>query len=87
MAAAVSLAIMAATTAAAAAGCIPYGDANGDGQVTSADYIAVKNHISGTRAITGGMRLALADADKDGEITIGDCERIKEIILEAHDGE
>ena len=58
-----------------------YGDANGDGKLSSADYVAVKNHILGTKRITDSDLLVLADANQDGNITSADYVWIKNKIL------
>ena len=44
------------------------GDVNGDGKITPADYVKVKNHIMGKSKLTGDS-LKAADMNKDGKIT------------------
>ena len=58
-----------------------YGDANGDGKISSLDYVAVKNHILGTTTITDSELLELADANQDGKISSLDYVWIKNYIL------
>ena len=58
-----------------------YGDANGDGKISSLDYIAVKKHILGTKTITDSDLLELADANQDGKISSLDYICIKNTIL------
>ena len=58
-----------------------YGDANGDGKITTADYVIVKNHILGKKTITDPDLYDLADANQDGKITTADYVKIKNIIL------
>ena len=57
------------------------GDANGDGKVSALDYVAVKNHIMGTKTITDSAKLKAADANGDGKISALDYVRIKNMIL------
>lgn len=58
-----------------------YGDANGDGKISTADYVAVKNHILGIKTITDSELLVLADANEDGKISTADYVWIKNKIL------
>ena len=48
------------------------GDVDDDGEVTSADLVAVACHMIGKTTLTGKGLLA-ADVDGDGKITSGDC--------------
>ena len=57
------------------------GDANNDGKVSTADYIAVKNHILSIKKITGNVKLAQADANADDKISSADYVWIKNKIL------
>ncbi|MBR2754302.1 MAG: SH3 domain-containing protein [Lachnospiraceae bacterium] len=57
------------------------GDANGDGKISAMDYVAVKNHIMGTKTITDNAKLKAADANGDGKISALDYVRIKNMIL------
>ena len=56
------------------------GDVNGDGQITSLDYIKIKNHIMETKVLSGG-ELDRADVNKDGSITSLDYIKIKNHIM------
>ena len=55
------------------------GDVNGDGKITPADYVKVKNHIMGKSKLTGDS-LKAADMNKDGKITPADYVKIKNTI-------
>lgn len=57
-----------------------HGDVNGDGQITSLDYIKIKNHIMETKILSGG-ELERADVNKDGSITSLDYIKIKNHIM------
>lgn len=59
---------------------ITLGDVNGDGKITPADYVRVKNHILGKSKLTGDA-LKAADMNKDGKITPADYVKIKNRIL------
>jgi len=54
------------------------GDANGDGQVTIADVVAVENVLHGSTP--AGFNAAAADVNGDGQITIADVVGIENII-------
>lgn len=56
------------------------GDANGDGQISIADAVRIKNYLLGTRSLDGSEALA-ADANSDGQVTIADAVRIKNYLL------
>ena len=56
------------------------GDANGDGNITPADYVKVKNNIMGTNNLTQYTLIA-ADANGDGSITPADYVKIKNHIM------
>ena len=56
------------------------GDVNGDGRITPADYVKVKNYIMETSALTGEA-LEAADMNGDGQVTAADYVRIKNIIM------
>ena len=58
-----------------------YGDANGDGKISSADYIAIKNHIMDTKKLVDS-ELKYADANKDGKVNSADYIAIKNHIME-----
>lgn len=56
------------------------GDVNGDGKVTSMDYVLVKNYILGINKLSGAGAKA-ADVNGDGKITSMDYVLIKNDIL------
>ncbi len=56
------------------------GDVNGDGKITSSDYVLVKNHIMGKANLTGTAKEA-ADYNNDGKITSSDYVLIKNYIM------
>ncbi|WP_052466235.1 dockerin type I domain-containing protein [Beduini massiliensis] len=56
------------------------GDVNGDGQITPADYVKIKNHIMGSSLLTGSA-LQAADVNGDGKITPADYVKVKNIIM------
>ena len=58
-----------------------WGDANGDGRVSVLDYIAIKNHIMGTKTITNSVNLSAADANGDGKVSVLDYIAIKNYIM------
>ena len=60
---------------------IIYGDVNGDGKISSADYIMVKNHIMDVTKL-GTLEQALADANKDGKVSSADYITIKNHIMD-----
>ena len=59
---------------------ILYGDVNSDGKITSADYIAIKNHIMDIKKFND-IEKVWADANKDGKITSADYIAIKNHIM------
>ena len=56
------------------------GDADGDGQVTVNDYVAIKGHILKKSTLDGAYAQA-ADADGDSDITVNDYVTVKGYIL------
>ena len=60
---------------------IIYGDVNGDGKISSADYIKIKNHIMETNKLTD-LEKEYADANKDGKVSSADYIAIKNHIME-----
>lgn len=60
--------------------CLVYGDINGDGQITPADYVKIKNHIM-KDAILDGINYNVADIDQNGKITPADYIKIKNHIM------
>ena len=59
---------------------IMLGDVNGDGNVTPADYVKVKNHIMGT-SVLSNVNKSAADVNGDGQITPADYVKIKNHIM------
>lgn len=59
---------------------IIYGDANGDGEITARDMLALKRHILEITALTGSG-LTAADVNNDGSVTARDMLEIKRDIL------
>ena len=57
------------------------GDINGDGKISSLDYVKVKNHIMNTKRISGIIFELAADANEDNKISSLDYVRIKNIIM------
>ena len=62
-------------------GIILYGDVSGDGQITSADYIAIKNHIMDVKKLDN-IEKTYADANKDGIVSSADYIAIKNHIMD-----
>lgn len=58
-----------------------YGDVNGDGKITSLDYIRIKNVIMKTTTLSSGAEKLAADVNKDGNIKATDYVRIKNHIM------
>ncbi len=58
------------------------GDVNGDGYISSKDYNAIKNHITGSKTLTGDV-LKRADVNGDGYISSKDYNAIKNHITGA----
>ena len=56
------------------------GDVNGDGKITSSDYVLIKNHIMGTSILNDTGKQA-ADYNADGSITSSDYVLIKNYIM------
>ena len=56
------------------------GDVNDDGRITPADYVLVKNHIMGSKRLTGNA-LKAADMNNDGKVTPADYVQIKNKIM------
>ena len=61
-------------------GIIVYGDVSGDGQITSADYINIKNHIMDVKKLSN-IEKTYADANKDGVVSSADYIAIKNHIM------
>ena len=60
--------------------CIVYGDINGDGNITPADYVKIKNHIMNVNKLQNVYKTA-ADVSRDGNITPADYVRVKNHIM------
>ena len=60
---------------------IQNGDANGDGKITSADYVVIRNHIMQNRVISDSVLIAAADANNDGKINSLDYITLKNMIM------
>ena len=58
-----------------------YGDVNGDGKISSVDYISIKNHIMDTESLSEN-ELKYADANKDGKVNSIDYISIKNHIMD-----
>ena len=59
---------------------IVVGDANGDGNITPADYVKVKNKIMGVKEMDE-ITVKAADVNQDGNITPADYVKIKNHIM------
>lgn len=59
---------------------IIYGDVSGDGLISSADYIALKNHIMDVKKLSDLEKL-FADANRDGMVSSADYIAIKNHIM------
>lgn len=57
-----------------------YGDVNGDGEVTPADYVRIRNYIMSSGSLNGSYKLA-ADVNKDGNITPADYVNVRNYIM------
>ena len=57
------------------------GDANGDGKITSADYVKIKKHIMNISKIQENAFLKGADVNNDNKITSADYVKIKKYIM------
>ncbi len=57
------------------------GDINGDGKLSSLDYVKIKNHIMGTNVISDDILKVAADANSDNKISSLDYVRIKNYIM------
>ena len=59
---------------------LPVGDVDGDGNVSSLDYILVRKHLLNNPELTGD-NLKRADVDGDGKVSSSDYIMIRKIIL------
>ncbi len=57
-----------------------YGDANGDGKLSSTDLLRIQKHILNTSKLTGAS-LEAADANRDGKVSSSDLLRLQKAIL------
>lgn len=78
----VFLALVSVSTAMAgiAPPCCNLGDANGDGEVSSSDLLAVNKHILGLTCMTED-ELCQSDVDGDGVVTANDLDLIRKYAL------
>ena len=60
---------------------IIYGDANGDGKISSSDYVMLKNHIMDIKKLSD-LEKIFADANKDGKVSSSDYVMIKNHIMD-----
>lgn len=56
------------------------GDCNGDGQITPADYVKIKNHIMHVTTLTN-LNIIAGDVNEDGQITPADYVKVKNHIM------
>lgn len=59
---------------------VKLGDVNGDGKVTSSDYVKIKNYIMGSNSLSTIAKSA-SDVNKDGKTTSSDYVKIKNYIM------
>lgn len=59
---------------------IKLGDCNGDGQISPADYVKIKNHIMNVSTLIDGNEIA-ADVNEDGQISPADYVKVKNHIM------
>ena len=60
--------------------CVVYGDVNGDGNISPADYVKIKNHIMNASKLEGVYYTA-ADVNRDGNISPADYVKVKNHIM------
>ncbi|MBO5479449.1 MAG: SH3 domain-containing protein [Clostridia bacterium] len=58
---------------------VVFGDVNGDAQITSADYVRIKNKLRGTITLNDSQNKS-ADVNGDGQITSADYVRVKNVL-------
>ena len=58
---------------------VKLGDTNGDGKISSADYVRVKNELRNKADLTNSQQEA-ADANNDGKISSADYVKIKNYL-------
>lgn len=59
---------------------VKLGDTNGDGKVSSSDYVKIKNHIMGSNSLSSSAKLG-ADVNQDGKVSSSDYVKIKNYIM------
>lgn len=57
------------------------GDCNCDGVITPADYVTIKNHITGKNVLDDNIKFIASDYNNDGVITPADYVCIKKLII------
>lgn len=57
------------------------GDVNGDGKITSADYVKIRKHIMQTELIKDNLYFYSADVNNDDKITSADYVKIRKYIM------
>ena len=62
-------------------GIVIQGDIDGDGKVSSMDYVKIKNHIMEKNKLTEAIYLEAADVNEDKSITALDYIKIKNYIM------
>ena len=60
--------------------CVVYGDINGDGKITPADYVKIKNYIMKVSSLDD-MQFKAADIDQNNKITPADYVKVKNHIM------
>jgi N-acetylmuramoyl-L-alanine amidase len=61
---------------------VELGDCNGDGKITPADYVKIKNHIMNVTTLTD-LNLIASDVNEDDQITPADYVKVKNHIMNA----
>lgn len=61
---------------------VELGDCNGDGKITPADYVKIKNHIMNATTLTD-LNLIASDVNEDDQITPADYVKVKNHIMNA----
>ena len=61
--------------------CIVFGDTNGDGKITAADYVLIKNHIMEGNVLTDELKKTASDVNRDSKTTAADYVLIKNHIM------
>ena len=57
------------------------GDVNGDGKVSSADYVKIRKHIMQTDLIKENIYFYAADINNDNKISSADYVKIRKYIM------